>query len=47
MGEVLVKCFEPGRANVVVTCAPVLEEVSFTYPAFLCGRLTNLCIGYC
>ncbi|OBT70395.1 hypothetical protein VE03_00157 [Pseudogymnoascus sp. 23342-1-I1] len=26
MGEVLVRCFEPGRANVVVTCAPVVAE---------------------
>ncbi|KFY54701.1 hypothetical protein V496_07214 [Pseudogymnoascus sp. VKM F-4515 (FW-2607)] len=26
MREVLVPCFQPGKANVVVTCAPVVAE---------------------
>ncbi|KAK4191637.1 Metalloenzyme, LuxS/M16 peptidase-like protein [Podospora australis] len=27
--EVILPVFEPGRSNVVVTCAPIMEEVSF------------------
>ena len=44
MGAVLVSCFEPGKANVVVTCAPVLTEVSFlVYFSVGTNRWTNVC----
>lgn len=31
MREVILPVFEPGRSNVVVTCAPIMEEVSFFF----------------
>jgi Zn-dependent M16 (insulinase) family peptidase len=32
MREVIMPVFEPGTSNVVVTCAPIMEEVSFFFP---------------
>jgi Zn-dependent M16 (insulinase) family peptidase len=31
MREVIMPVFEPGTSNVVVTCAPIMEEVSFSF----------------
>ena len=33
MKEVLLPAFTPGVSNVVVTCAPIMEEVSFPFPS--------------
>lgn len=32
MSEVLMPAFLPGKANIVVTCAPIMEEVSLIFP---------------
>jgi Zn-dependent M16 (insulinase) family peptidase len=32
MKEVLLPAFTPGVSNVVVTCAPIMEEVGFPFP---------------
>jgi len=33
MKDVLMPAFTPGVSNVVVTCAPIMEEVSFSFPS--------------
>lgn len=31
MGDILLPAFSPGTANVVITCAPIMEEVSLLF----------------
>jgi Zn-dependent M16 (insulinase) family peptidase len=40
MRDVIMPVFEPGRSNVVVTCAPIMEEVSPQPRVSFSGRLT-------
>jgi Zn-dependent M16 (insulinase) family peptidase len=38
MREVILPVFEPGKSNVVVTCAPIMEEVSYPVKFWGVGR---------
>jgi hypothetical protein len=48
MRDVLMPTFTPGVSNVVVTCAPIMEEVGFPFPSLAYGFLSTFCImmGY-
>ena len=35
MKDVLMPAFTPGVSNVVVTCAPIMEEVRFPFPSLV------------
>jgi Zn-dependent M16 (insulinase) family peptidase len=44
MREVLLPVFEPGKSNCVVTCAPIMQEVSqFRCPCLKSITLTSSC----
>jgi Zn-dependent M16 (insulinase) family peptidase len=50
MKEVLLPAFTPGISNVVVTCAPIMEEVGFSVPfpssfVFAVPPLYQDCLG--
>ena len=41
MKDVLMPAFTPGVSNVVVTCAPIMEEVSHPFPTLLSLHLSR------
>lgn len=46
MKEVLLPAFTPGVSNVVVTCAPIMEEVSLPFPSsFVPPQCSECCIN--
>ncbi len=45
MKEVLLPTFTPGVSNVVVTCAPIMEEVSLPFPSsFVRAQCSECCM---
>jgi Zn-dependent M16 (insulinase) family peptidase len=48
MRDVLLPAFLPGKANIVVTCATIMEEVSWLFcDGCVIGRKLTFLIGYC
>jgi hypothetical protein len=49
MKDVLLPAFTPGLSNVVVTCAPIMEEVCFPFllPFLLSSSMFRVAFGHC
>lgn len=47
MRELILPVFQPGKSNVVVTCAPIMQEVSLALPLHMFFHLGLLLISVC